>query len=89
VLFWECRVTHEPGEESPNGVGGFPVSLGIQVIGETLESLLTSIGLLQALYNFLLVFPGNISQYRPATVDRAHLPGCAEEGGLSRLLDTS
>ena len=87
MLFWECCVTHKPGEESLDGIGGFPVSPGIQVIGEILESLFTPIRLLQTLCNLILVFPGNSSQYRPGTVDRAHLPGCAEEGGLSRLLD--
>ena len=58
MLFWECRVTHEPGEESFDGIGCFPVSPGIQVISEILESLLTPIGLLQALYNLFLVFLG-------------------------------
>ena len=29
VLFWECRATHEPREESLDGVGGFPVLQGM------------------------------------------------------------
>ena len=87
MLFWECRVTHKSGEESLDGIGGFLVSSGIQVIGEILESLFTPIRLLQTLCNLILVFLGTIFQYRPGTVDRAHLPGCAEEGDLRRLLD--
>lgn len=54
MFFGECCITHKPGEESRDGVGRFLVSPGIQVIGEILESLFTSIDLLQALYNLLL-----------------------------------
>jgi hypothetical protein len=89
MLFGERDVIHEPQKDSLDGIGCFPVSPGILVIDEILESLFTSIGLLQPLCNLLLVFPRNISQYCLGTVDRAHLPGCAEEGGLSRLLDAS
>ena len=49
MLFWEYRITHQPGEESFDGGCGFPVSPGIQVIGKILESLLIPIGLLQPL----------------------------------------
>ena len=87
MLFWECCITHEPGEGSLDGLGCFPVSPGTQVIGEILESLFTHIGLLQTLCNLFLAFPRNIPQDGSGTVDRAHLPGCAEEGGFSRLLD--
>jgi len=62
MLFGERDVIHEPQEESLDGIGYFPVSPGILVIDEILESLFTSIGLLQPLCNLLLVFPRNISQ---------------------------
>jgi len=87
VLFWECRVTHEPREESLDGVSCFPVSPGIQVISEILESLLIPIGLLQPLYNLLLMFPGNIPQDGPGAMHLTYLSGCTEEGGFRRLLD--
>ncbi len=89
MLFWERRVTHEPWGESLDGVGCFPVSLSIQVIGEILESLFTPIRLLQTLCNLLLAFPGDIPQDSPGTMNLTHLPGCTEEGGLNRLLDAS
>ena len=87
MLFWECRVTHQPREEPFDGIGCFPVPPGIQVIGEILKPLFTSIGLLQPLYNLLLMFPGNIPQDGSGTMNLTHLPGCTEEGGFSRLLD--
>ena len=83
--FWECSVTHGPGEEPLDVIGCFPVFSGVQVASDFLEVLLIPIGLFQTLCNLSLVFLGDISQYRPGTVDRAHLLGCAEEGGFSRL----
>ena len=87
MFFGECRITHEPGEESLGGVGCFPVSPSIQVISEILESLLIPIGLLQPLYNLFLVFFGDIPQDCPGTMHLTHLPGRTEEGGFRYLLD--
>ena len=79
MLFRECSITHETWEEPIDRIGCFPVPLGIQVIGELLESLLIPVGSLQPLCNLFLVFPRNIPQDGPGTVDRIHLPGCAED----------
>lgn len=68
-------------------LGRFTVSPGIQVISEFLESLIIPLGFLQPLCTLLLMFSDDILQYRPCTVNRTHLPGCAEEGGFSHLLD--
>jgi hypothetical protein len=74
VLFRECRVTHEPREEPLDGVGCFPVSSSVQVVGEFLEVLLSPIGDFQALCNLLLVFPADIPQemiFMPEITDLA------------------
>jgi len=85
--FWECSVTHGPGEEPLDVIGCFPVFSGVQVASDFLEVLLIPIGLFQALCHLLLMFPGDIPQDRPGAMNLTHLPGCAEEGGFSRLLD--
>ena len=71
--FWECRVTHEPREESLDCVGCFPVSPGIQVISDVLESLFVAICFPQTFNNLFLVFLGNILQNRSRAVDFTHL----------------
>ena len=60
VLFRERRVTHEPGEESLDGIGRFPISSFVQIICKLLKSLLIPIGLLQGFSNFFQMFPVNI-----------------------------
>ena len=55
MLFMECGVTHESQEESLDGIGCFPVSLRIQIIGEILEFLLITVCFPQAFNNFFLV----------------------------------
>jgi hypothetical protein len=87
VFFGKCCITHEPREEPLDGVGCFPVSPGIQVIGEILEFLLVTVCFAQTFNHLFLVFLGDILQNRPGAMDLAHLLGCAEEGGLCRLLD--
>ncbi len=83
MLFWEFRVTHKSREESLDGVGCFPVSPGIQVIGDVLEFLLVAICFPQTFNNLFLVILGNILQNRSRAVDFTHLPRCAR----GRLLD--
>jgi len=81
MLFPECCIIHEPREESLDGVSGFPVSLRIQIIGETPESLFITVCFARVFNSLLLVFLGNILQNRPRTMDLAHLLGCTEGGG--------
>jgi len=76
--FRERRVTHEPREESLDGIGCLPVSSFVQIICKLLKSLLVPICLLQGFSNFFLMYPGNIPQDGPGAMHLTHFDGLEE-----------